>query len=289
VLLCPICINTKIWENGFTASTLTELSYLAEEVKNGNQVFERIPQAQLPSLSQGSKVLCEAAIICRGCPPTESESRELFDYKDIPRDGIIQKQLVEVWAKARRLWFENPERLLSKRSVALDYGTESAVYFDIEDRAVWKLISLKHYNVLRLALDRIIIHNAIFPASSLVVKGFGRNKDGQFVVIARQNYIVGTAVSEDERRVFMTSMGFVETGFDYGMGLNYNNDEIYIGDLNPLNVIKGENGIHVIDADCRLNVPTLGCNGKYIIPQFPNKALSPMFNSNPIPAWMNVS
>jgi len=44
-------INTKIWESGFTASTLKELSYLAEEVKNGNQIFERIPQAQLPGLS----------------------------------------------------------------------------------------------------------------------------------------------------------------------------------------------------------------------------------------------
>jgi len=168
----------------------------------------------------------------------------------------------------------------------LDYGTESAVYFDIEDRAVWKLISLKHYNVLRLALDRIIIHNAIFPASALVVKGFGRNKDGQFVVIVRQNYIVGTVVTEEERRAFMTGMGFVETGFDYGMGFNYNNDEIYIGDLSPLNVIKGETGIHVIDADCRLNVPSLGCGGKYKIPQYPNEILSPFFDLNPVPAWL---
>ena len=30
------------------------------------------------------------------------------------------------------------------------------------------------------------------------------------------------------------------------------------------NVIKGADGIHVIDCDCRLNVPTLGCGGNYV-------------------------
>ena len=65
----------------------------------------------------------------------------------------------------------------------IDYGTESEVYFDIEDFIVRKLITLQHYNALRLALDRIIIHNAIFPDSAMRVLGFGRNNNRQFVVV----------------------------------------------------------------------------------------------------------
>ena len=51
------------------------------------------------------------------------------------------------------------------------------------------------------------------------------------------------------------------------MHLNYKTEALYIGDLNDYNVIRGENGIHVIDADCRLNTTTLGCGGNFSIPQ----------------------
>lgn len=57
-----------------------------------------------------------------------------------------------------------------------DFGTESEVYFDVNNQTVRKLISLKHYNVLRIALDRIIIHNALFPDTCLKLIGFGRNE-----------------------------------------------------------------------------------------------------------------
>lgn len=40
---------------------------------------------------------------------------------------------------------------------------------------------------------------------------------------------------------------------------------LYIGDLNEFNVLKGEYGYHVIDADCRLNVPELECGGTYVV------------------------
>ncbi len=117
-------------------------------------------------------------------------------------------------------------------------------------------------------MDRIIIHNAVFPDSVLTVIGFGRKADGDFVIAAVQEYVEGTAVSESERLAFMTGLGFTYAGEDYGMYLNYKTNQLYIGDLNQYNVLKGNNGgIHVIDADCRLNVATLGCGGNYIIPK----------------------
>jgi hypothetical protein len=262
-------LNQEIWETGFTTHSLTELARLTEEVNNGTTLFERIPQAQQPGLSKGSSILTAAGIICRGCPRTESEVREIYCTTDLIGEGRIQERLVEIWARITGCWFEHPELYLSSLSEIKDYGTESVVYFDVAHCLVRKLISLKHYNVLRLALDRIIIHNALFSDSFLKVLGFGRNQDEQFVVVVEQAYCAGGKVSEQERQNFMYNLGFADAGADYGMHLNYCTPDIYIGDLNDYNVIKGEAGIHVIDADCRLNTTSLGYGGSYVIP-FPN-------------------
>lgn len=260
-------IGQDIWNFGFNDLILQHLDILSKEVSNGTTVFERIPPQQLSGLSAGSEILCAAAIICRGCPCTESETREIYCTDDLAGEGIEQIILVEEWARRKSVWFDNPEQYLEDKSIVRDYGTESVVYFDVENKVVYKLISLKHYNVLRLALDRIIVHNAIFPDSALKVIGFGNDEAGRFVVMVKQPYISGNGVSENERMVFMAKLGFTEAGGDYGMHLNYKTDDLYVGDLNRFNVIKGEYGIHVIDADCRLNVPTLGCGGKYIMPK----------------------
>ena len=260
-------LNQAIWDNGFTTLTLTALKVIAEEVNHGTTLFERIPQAQQPGLSKGSSVLTSAGLICRGCPGTESEVREIYHTDDLIGEGRIQERLVETWARITGCWFDSPDLYLSSLSEIKDYGTESVVYFDVDHFVVRKLISLKHYNVLRLALDRIIIHNAVFTDSAMKVLGFGLNEMKQFVVVVEQPYCAGSVVSEQERRDFMYAMGFEDAGSDYGMHLNYRTSSLYIGDLNDYNVIKGESGIHVIDADCRLNTPTLGCGGSYIIPQ----------------------
>ena len=64
----------------------------------------------------------------------------------------------------------------------------------------------------------------------------------------------------------MYGLGFKDAGEDYGMQLNYQTDTLYVGDLNEFNVYKHESGaIFVFDADCRLNVPSLGCGGSWQI------------------------
>ena len=264
-------LNQQIWEDGFTTGTLRFIASVAKEVYNGTTIFERIPQAQQPGLSLGSEILCAAAVICRGCPETKSETREIYRTSDLIGDGLIQETLVEQWSRIVGCWFDDARLYLSSISQAYDIGTESTVFFDVPHRLVRKFITLKHYNVLRLALDRIIIHNAIFPSAYMRVIGFGRDEDASFGILVEQPYIEGTPVSEEERFVFMHSMGFEDAGEDYGMHLNYKTAELYIGDLTEFNLLKGVSGIHVFDCDCRLNVPTLGCGGTWIIPFFTRK------------------
>jgi len=260
-------INQKIWEKGFNIDTLSTLTTLTKEVYNGTTVFERIPQAQQSGLSRGSALLCSAVIICRGCPRTESENREIYSTEDLIGDGRIQEVLIESWAKIVGCWYEHAHLYLLSISQAYDYGTESSIFFDVNRRLVRKFITLKHYNVLRLALDRFIIHNALFPNTYLKVIGFGRDEAGTFGILAEQPYIEGDIVPELERMDFMHRLGFADAGMDFDMHLNYKTDELYIGDLNEYNLLKHKNGsIHIFDADCRLNTPTLGFEGKWEIP-----------------------
>ena len=211
--------------------------------------------------------MCVASIICRGCPRTESEARQIYDTDDLLGEAHIQEHLVESWARLSRVWIDYPEAFLENLCFLQDKGSESVVYFDVEKRIVYKLISLKHYNVLRLALDRIIIHNTLFPETAMEVIGFARDSSQNFVTVVTQPYIIGDLITEEERISFMHGLDFDDAGMDYGMHLNYKTDTLYVGDLNEFNVIKGESGLNVVDADCRLNVPTLECDGKYIITQ----------------------
>ena len=72
----------RIWEEGFTISILQDLKK-AKEVNDGATLFERIPQAQQSGLSKGPEVLTAAGIISRGCPGTESETRQIYDMDDL--------------------------------------------------------------------------------------------------------------------------------------------------------------------------------------------------------------
>ena len=97
-------INQRIWEQGFTSGNLKDLETLAKDITNGAAVFERIPYAQQSGLSKGSEVLCAASIICRGCPRTESETRQIYDTDDLFGEGRIQEHLVEQWARLSGGW-----------------------------------------------------------------------------------------------------------------------------------------------------------------------------------------
>ena len=184
-------INQRIWEHGFTSGNLNDLETLSEDIKNGTAVFERIPYAQQSGLSKGSEVLCAASIICRGCPRTESETRQIYDTDDLFGEGRIQEYLVEKWARLSGKWIDEPES---------------------------------------------------YP---------------------------------DERMSFMYDMGFRDAGMDYGMHLNYKTDNLYVGDLNEFNVLKGESGYHVIEADFSREVCL--CNDNFHIfaatcsPRFPSE------------------
>ena len=71
-----------------------------------------------------------------------------------------------------------------------------------------KAIGLDYFIQPILALDRITLHNAYFPETTLTVLGFGRTADGEFKIILEQPFIEGSHLSDEEIADYANKMGF---------------------------------------------------------------------------------
>ena len=129
-------------------------------------------------------------------------------------------------------------------------GGEAVVYLADGGTNVVKSIHLGYYdNDPQLALDRILIHNYLFPNTALTDIGFGRDSDGTFKIFVSQPYIKGKAAKREEIIQYAKDRGFTTTDNNV-----YYYDGIRINDLNELNVIKTQDGAFaVIDAELRFS------------------------------------
>jgi len=124
-----------------------------------------------------------------------------------------------------------------------------AIVFANDGAMVTKLISLNYYITPQFALDRITLHNTLFPAIPITIQGFTR-VEGDFFFVVEQPFIVGEYASQDEIKHYMAQLGFTRHNNIY------TTSQIYVTDLHDGNVIKTPNGLlAVIDEDARLNTP----------------------------------
>lgn len=108
-------------------------------------------------------------------------------------------------------------------------------------------------------LDRISLHNAYFPETTLTVVGFGRTASGIFKIIVEQPFVSGLRMTDKEIALFMDKMVF---SLRNARNWTYATPEIYLSDMHDENVIKGATGtVFVIDCDIRINTPSLSQGG----------------------------
>lgn len=162
---------------------------------------------------------------------------------------------MEAWAKENGVWYntyqESKDRSLegvieadggifSDRS-----GSESLVYW-MPDGSVQKAVDASHYegDVEKL-LDKIVLHNSMFPETSYKVLGFGRDRGGTFRIILKQPYVKGTRPTTEEILDFINKLNIEKQ-----KGWYYTKNGKRITDLNYGNIIKvGKNKYAVIDCD----------------------------------------
>ncbi len=93
----------------------------------------------------------------------------------------------------------------------------------------------------------------------MIVLGFGRNSDGDFMVIATQTFFQGERMSEEEIRAYTESLGFKLVN---PRNWTYSTPDVYLSDMHDENVIRDKDGVvYVIDCDIRINTPELRAGG----------------------------
>lgn len=257
-------IRSVIESGKWTSESLTVLDNLIKDIENGKVTYKRFPQEASGGMYKGGATNATASILLssnesssRNAPLSVSER-----YERDKRQQPIQERIVESWAKAKGIWHDNLDTIEGKELFA--EGGEAKVFANDGDTNVIKILSTEYFITPQFALDRITLHNTLFPEAALKITGFGRNSKGEFQFLVEQPFIQGTYATQAEIDKFITKAGFTKSTKDKGN--TFITDDLYVSDLHDENVIKTPNGnLIVIDADIRLNTPELNRNGKYVI------------------------
>ena len=264
----------NIWKTEFDDVFLQQLELKTTELYGETISLNRLGsnRATLRGLKRGSRLHVAATIIVQRGGCTGSETPLSSDATGF--QSLIQEVLIECWARHRGLWREDTsEYLKEKFGREIGAGSESHVYKCGTD--VIKEWKTYKYESLQLALDRITIHNTLFPETAMEVLEFGRTSSGNFAIIIKQPFIKIDNILVSDREVidFMSASGFEETNDTYlgnfkaSVHSEFANADFFIADLHKENIVKfsdsGRTHYFVLDCAAYYNTPGLGIGGSY--------------------------
>ena len=244
---------------GFTPEGLHKLDIYAAEFISGRLVYQRFSPKEQHGCATGGHANVIASLLSGAEVGTDSpDSSALSNYERECQRGAKQEAAIEQWAKVVGLWtYDVDEQLPQALGEQIAEGGEAKVYD--HGATLIKSIGLDYFIQPIFALDRIALHNTYFPETRLTVIGFGRNRKGEFKVIAEQPFIDGQPVSDAEIADFMRQMGFE---LKNPRNWTYATPDIYLSDMHDENVIRSAAGsIFVVDCDIRINTPELRNGG----------------------------
>ena len=252
-------VRTIISE-GFTPEGLLKLDSYAEQFISGKLVYQRFsPQEQYGCAAGGTTNVIASLLAGAEISSDSQDQGALSDYQRECQCGAQQESVIEHWAKTVGLWTECVEESLPQSlGEQIAEGGEAVVYD--HGSTLIKSIGLDYFIQPIFALDRISLHNTYFPETRLTLLGFGRDKRGEFKIIAEQPYIAGQPVSDDEIADYMRQMGFE---LKNPRNWTYATPDIYLSDMHDENVIRSNktDTIFVVDCDIRINTPNLRQGG----------------------------
>jgi len=249
---------SSIIGEGFTDQGLAKLEYYAELFINQRIVYKRFSPFEQHGCTAGGSANVVATLLAGTDVAANIGVSKPLSIKEERQRAATQESIIEAWAKKVNCWYNDIDILFPQHfGSQIAEGGEAHVYqhgFNLI-----KTIGLDYYLQPVLALDRIALHNAFFPETKLTVVGFGRMHNGDFQVIAEQNHIQGSQMTDEEIAVFAQKMGFKSVN---PKNWTFTTPEIYLSDLHDENVIRSISGnIFVIDCDIRINTPDLKCGG----------------------------
>lgn len=245
-------INISIDENGFSEHTLKLIDEYTNAILNGRTNLTRFNQQEHAGLCTAGAPLIGAYVVCDYARRSIESGGDVAESKGSPANWEIdakQEELVQQWAKAKGLWFSNPEKLLtSVYGPMIAQGAEAKVYYKTGDTSVVKERT-SIYSTLSKAFEAIVLHNALFPETPMSVIGFTRDSAELFRIILTQPYIgCKRLATKEEIDKMVAAKGFRD---NYnGNGINYIGDRLYLEDMHPANVFIDTISGQPICIDC---------------------------------------
>ena len=245
-------INISIKDDGFSEHTLKLIDEYTNAILNGRTNLTRFNQQEHAGLCTAGASLIGAYVVCDYARRSIESGGDVAESKGSPANWEIdakQEELVQQWAKAKGLWFSNPEKLLtSVYGPMIAQGAEAKVYYKTGDTSVVKERT-SIYSTLSKAFEAIVLHNALFPETPMSVIGFTRDSDELFRFILTQPYIgCKRLATKEEIDKMVAAKGFRD---NYnGNGINYIGDRLYLEDMHPANVFIDTISGQPICIDC---------------------------------------
>jgi len=130
-------------------------------------------------------------------------------------------------------------------------GNENFTFIDND--TIFKVNNLLNSGGISNLLDKITLHNTIFPETFYYFIGFAGYDSRSVMPILRQDLIKQASPATNiEIETYMSAIGFTKSEND---GKFYNNSFV-VWDVVPRNVLKDKEGdIFVIDAEIALKTP----------------------------------
>ena len=262
-------VFTAIATNGFSEETLRKINKLTNDIQYGRKDFIGFTLPEHAGLCKGGSPLIGASIVARyarrslttsgdaeggqGQCKSRAESSSLELCRDAactrsieqgsgPANWQIdeaQERMIEDWARAVGLWFENSDSIIQKNfGPMIAQGAEAKVYYKEGDPSVAKERT-SIYSTTQKALEAIALHNYLFPETAMRVIGFTRDSDNLLRIVLTQPYIRCLRLAtKEEIDTMVTEKGFHDNW--QGQGVNYISGRLALEDMHPANVFIDE-------------------------------------------------
>lgn len=249
-------------------------SQLRKEVTNNtiNQTNQRLENKKLVKYDKAIKsagrifestfnlIKNEQQRMGRGSKEKTSDNQSL--RKQLHEESLRQQKELINWATKHKQLIVEPNDYYEEALGDSAAGSETRVWKNNDKGTVVKNISLNHYSTPKALMNRILIHNLVFPTTAMKMLKVGTSDNG-ISIIVEQPFIEdsGIAPTMDEIQNYMTNtLGFT---LSKGKGINaeYTKDGYIVTDIRPENVIKQSDGsLAVIDCFAKFEDESMGNN-----------------------------
>ena len=157
----------------------------------------------------------------------------------------IEQRVTEQYAKSHNIWI--PMDSLFDLGIPGPSGNENDTY--VSDNNIFKVNNLFNSGSIVKLLEKVILHNLIFPNTSYSFYGFA-GYDGRSVLPVLQQDRICNAQPASQVAIdtYMAALGFIKqsaTG-------RYTNESYIVWDIVPRNILQDSDGdLYVIDAEIK--------------------------------------